>query len=111
MTFTISPSPPPHPVEARGPVDLGGMTMREVDFSLWLCAFIELSPETSEPTVVHSPCTRFFPRVIRISRTTCPRGTTLPPSETCTQEAQETGAFVCALLTGNRGPQDGARSL
>lgn len=39
--------------------------MREVDFSLWLCAFIKLSPETSEPAVVHSPCARFFPRVIQ----------------------------------------------
>lgn len=66
MTLTISPSPPPHPVEARSPVDQGGMRSREVDFPVWSCAFTELPPETSEPAVAHSPCTRCFPRVIQL---------------------------------------------
>ena len=56
MIFTVSP---------RSPVDLRGMTMREVDFPVWSCAFIELPPETREPAAAHSPCTRCFPRVIQ----------------------------------------------
>lgn len=83
--------------------------MREVDFPVWSCAFTELPPETSKPAVAHSLCTRCFPRVIQLRPHTSPRGTTLSPSETCTQEAQKSGSFVCALLTGNRGPQNGAR--